>query len=213
MGRMILVEGLDLAGKSTLIEKLRQHYENSGWEVSVSHGDLCPDNPVAEVTRQMMRWDAGFTPQEGGPLFLASHLWDSRNFQPPSGPRSLHIQDSCALRTLAFERVVGQPHFAGLLDEVCQTLPRFDAALVLTASLETRKARFQKRAVNDLHDQFMFKSPMVFSYIDSELMHLAVDRLNAKLIVTDDICEDTVLCQALKHIDAQLEKGDLRTAC
>lgn len=209
MGSMILVEGLDLAGKSTLIDRLKQHFLSRGWQVTVSHGDLCPDNPIAKVTRQMMRWDAGFTPQEGAPLFLASHLWDSRHFQPPVGPRSIHIQDSCALRTLAFERVVGDPHFANLLDNVCSALPFFDAALVLTASLETRKARYEKREVNDLHDQFMFKDPMRFSYVDSELMHLAVDRLGAKLLVTDEQTEERVFANALQHIQAKLQENQL----
>ena len=186
MGRLILVEGLDLAGKSTLIRGLAESFRDHGWDVRVSHGDLCRENPVGKVTRDMMRWDPGFTPEEGGLLFLASHLWDLRNFRPPLGPRSLHIQDSCALRSLAFERVVGSPEVAGRFSDVVDRMPNFDAAFVLTARLETRRARFEQRAVNDLHDQFMFRDPVLFSRVDSELLHLAVERCGARIVATDE---------------------------
>lgn len=201
MGRMILVEGLDLAGKSTLIEGMAAHYRRRGWTVSVAHGDLCRDNPVGKVTRDMMRWDPGFTAEEGGPLFLASHLWDLRHFQPPSGPRSLHIQDSCALRSLAFERVVGRPEYVDRFSDVVSRLPRFDASYVLTARLETRRRRFAQRQVNDLHDQFMFRDPVLFSRVDSELMHLAVERCGARITDTDERTTEEVLGEVLTDLD------------
>jgi thymidylate kinase len=208
MGRVILVEGLDLAGKSTLIEGLANHYRRLGWEVSVCHGDLCPDNPVGKVTREMMRWDPGFTPEEGGPLFLASHLWDARNFYAPEGDREMHIQDSCALRTLAFERVLGQPDLAGRLEEVVDRLPLFDAAYVLTASLSTRRERYARRHVNDLHDAFMLADPVRFSRVDSELMRLAVQKCRARLVPTDDWSPEQLLGLVL----SDLAKRELKTA-
>lgn len=201
MGRMILVEGLDLAGKSTLIEGLAVHYRQRGWAVSVAHGDLCSDNPVGKVTRDMMRWDPGFTVEEGGPLFLASHLWDLRHFQPPKAAMSVHIQDSCALRSLAFERIVGRQEYAEKFSDVVTRLPRFDAAYVLTAGLETRRRRFATRQVNDLHDLFMFRDPVLFSRVESELLHLAVDRCGARIVDTDDREIGDVLGQVLADLD------------
>ena len=193
MGRMILIEGLDLAGKSTLVEGLAAHYRQMGWLVTVAHGDLCPENPVGKVTREMMRWDPGFTSEEGGPLFLASHLWDLRNFRAPEGDRSLHIQDSCALRTLAFERVLGRPELAAKLESVIERMPLFDAAYVLTASLPVRRRRYEQRAVNDLHDAFMLRDPVRFSRVDGELMHLAVERYRARLLPTDEWSREALL--------------------
>ena len=208
MGRLILVEGLDLAGKSTLIERLADHYRRLGWAVSVAHGDLCPDNPVGRVTREMMRWDPGFTPEEGGPLFLASHLWDARNFHAPEGERDIHIQDSCALRTLAFERVVGQPDLAARLERVVDRLPLFDAAYVLTASLSTRRERYARRLVNDLHDAFMFRDPVRFSRVDSELMHLAVEKCHARLLPTDEWSPE----QLLELVLSDLARREMKVA-
>lgn len=193
MGRLILVEGLDLAGKSTLIEGLRQRFSDLGWDVDVRHGDLCAENPVAEVTRKMMRWDPGFGAQEGAPLFLASHLWDERNFKPCPRANHVHIQDSCALRSLAFERVLGQEFYARRLSDVVTRLPRFDASYVLTASMKSRLARFQKREQNDLHDSFMLSDPVRFSRVDSELLHLAAEHFKAKLICTDEMDQAALL--------------------
>ena len=206
MGRMILVEGLDLAGKSTLIEGLAAHFGRQGWTVTVAQGDLCPENPVGKVTREMMRWDPGFTSEEGGPLFLASHLWDLRNFRAPEGERSLHIQDSCALRTLAFERVLGRPEFATKLESVVERMPIFDAAYVLTASLAVRRARYEQRAVNDLHDAFMLRDPIRFARVDGELMHLAVQRCRARLLPTDEFSREALLELVLSDL-AQRESS------
>lgn len=208
MGRLILVEGLDLAGKSTLIAGLTDHYRRLGWAVSVAHGDLCPDNPVGRITREMMRWDPGFTPEEGGPLFLASHLWDARNFHAPVGEGEIHIQDSCALRTLAFERVVGQPDLAARLERVVDRLPLFDAAYVLTASLSTRRERYARRLVNDLHDAFMFRDPVRFSRVDSELMHLAVKKCHARLLPTDEWSPE----QLLELVLSDLARREMKVA-
>lgn len=208
MGRLILVEGLDLAGKSTLVEGLAAHYRGAGWSVTVAHGDLCPDNPVAQVTRQMMRWDPGFTAEEGGPLFLASHLWDLRNFRHPEGGRCLHIQDSCALRTLAFERVVGRPEFATKLDDVVARLPHFHAAYVLTASLSVRRQRYEQRTGNDLHDAFMLRDPVRFSRVDSELLHLAVERCGARLLPTDEQSPELLLDLVLADLHQRGVTGD-----
>lgn len=187
MGRLVLIEGLDLAGKSTLVEGVRGRLEAQGWEVEIGHGDLCLDNPVAAVTREMMRWDGGFSPAEGAPLFLASHLWDERNFQLPAAEKTVHLQDSCALRSLAFEKVLGEEFYVQKLAEVVRRLPNFDAAYVLTASLKTRMERFAERARNDLHDHFMLSDPVRFSRVDSELLKLSVARFGAKLICTDEL--------------------------
>jgi thymidylate kinase len=193
MGRVILVEGLDLAGKSTLVSGLEKRLASRGWQVKVRHGDLCEGNPVAKVTRQMMRWDPGFKPSEGAPLFLASHLWDQRNFEPPRRASAVHLQDSCALRSLAFERVLGQEFYAQRLEEVVDRLPVFDAAYVLTASLKNRKERFQRREENDLHDSFMLSDPVRFSRVDSELLRLGVEKCGAKLVCTDDFDAEQLL--------------------
>src|SRR5437763_13959490 len=99
-GRVVLIEGLDLAGKSTLVRNLQAELTRQGIPVRVSRNALCPDNPIAALADQVRR-DPGAGLVETGALFLAAHLWDARPFNlPPDG--AVHIQDSCWLRTLAY---------------------------------------------------------------------------------------------------------------
>lgn len=206
MGRLILVEGLDLAGKSTLIQGLRHRFTDLGYKVDVRHGDLCSNNPVAKVTRKMMRWDPGFDKSEGAPLFLASHLWDQRNYHKPTQAKRLQLQDSCALRSLAFERVLGEQFYARRLEEVVNQLPSFDAAYVLTASLKNRLARFAQRRKNDLHDSFMLSDPVRFARVDSELLRLSVEKLRAKMICTDEMTAEELLDFVWRDLQSRLDR-------
>lgn len=190
---MILIEGLDLAGKSTLVSGLRQHYQQQGLEVRVANGQLCPENPVARVAREMVRWDEGFGGLEAGALFLSSHLWDLRHFRPV-GAGTLHLQDSCWLRSLAFEKVKGNPRVAELMEATAPDTPPFIKAFVLTADLESRKQRYQMRAGhNDLHDQLAFRRPQLFYQIEEQLIEVARRHADAEVIDTSGLSCSQVL--------------------
>ena len=54
-GRVILIEGLDLAGKSTLVRNLQAELTRRGIPVRVSRNALCPDNPIAPVADALRR--------------------------------------------------------------------------------------------------------------------------------------------------------------
>lgn len=189
MGRMILVEGLDLAGKSTLIEGLQRHY---GDNVRICNGQFCPDNPSARVARDLVRWDEGFGGVEAGALFLSSMLWDGRHFQSPSGDQ-VHLQDSCWLRTLAFEQLYGSAALAQLMEEQGRAFPRFDRALFLTASLAERERRLRTRANNDLHDLMAFRKPEKFLAIEKRLAQLVQSWESGVIVETDGLSADQVL--------------------
>lgn len=73
--------------------------------------------------------------------------------------------------------------FASVVDR----LPRFDAALVLTASFAARRERYAKRAGNDLHDAFMLRDPVRFARVDSEILRLAVGKVGARLVDTSEL--------------------------
>ena len=169
MGRLILIEGLDLAGKSTLVQNLRTHFENRGTRVRYSRNGLCPDNPVAALADQIRR-DPARTPLEGNCLFLAAHEWDLRHFQPP--PRGgLHLQDSCWLRALAFD-----PGREALWRESMDRWPRFDGAIFLTASLAERQRRYFSRADNDEGDRWVFTEAERFLALEARLRALVLER-------------------------------------
>jgi thymidylate kinase len=198
MGRMILVEGLDLAGKSTLVEGLSRHFLSLAVDVNCANGQFCQGNPSAAVARHLVRWDEGFSGVEAGSIFLSSMLWDHRHFQPV-GPERVHLQDSCWLRTLAFEQLFGSATLAKLMEEQGQRFPRFDFAVMLTASLEVRQRRFQARAENDLHDLMAFRKPEKFLAIEARLSELVREWEVGLSICTDSKTPEQVLQEVLAH--------------
>jgi len=207
---MILVEGLDLAGKSTLIEGLRAHYTQAGNLVRVLNGQFCEKNPAAQVARELVRWDEGFGGVEAGSLFLSTMLWDARHFVPPA-KGEVHLQDSCWLRTLAFEQLYGSAPLARMMEQQGRRFPRFAQAVFLTASLEERERRLRSRAHNDLHDLMAFRKPEKFLAIEQRLRELAVEWEFAIVIETDGLTPLQIL-QAVpggEHGRAQIHRLEL----
>jgi hypothetical protein len=126
-GQVVLIEGLDLAGKSTLVRNLQAELTRRGIPVRVSRNALCPDNPIAALADQVRRDpEAGIV--ETGALFLAAHLWDARHFTPPPDG-TIHLQDSCWLRTFAYHTWKATPAIPEQLARAARYFPRFDAAV------------------------------------------------------------------------------------
>lgn len=200
MGRMILVEGLDLAGKSTLIENLKGYF---GANTRLRNGQFCEHNPTGQVARELVRWDEGFGGVEAGALFLSSMLWDARHFEPPADG-VVHLQDSCWLRTLAFEQLYGSAELARLMEEQGRKFPRFKGAVFLTASLEERYRRLQMRTQNDLHDQMAFRKPEKFLAIENRLKELALEWEGAVVIDTTAMSTLEVFQQGLAALSGEV---------
>jgi hypothetical protein len=172
---MILVEGMDLAGKSTLVRGLedavRQLRGISG--VRVANNTLVEHNPVDHVAQ---RWasepDAGF--KETGAIFLASHLLDALNFTPPAAGE-VHLQDSSWFRTLSFHGSMNTPDIPALLRSSCASAqPVFDAVIYITADIPARVQRLHSRAVespgqNDHNDEQVETNPDRFMAMDERL--------------------------------------------
>lgn len=189
-GRVVLIEGLDLAGKTTLARALERSLSQAGVAARTSRNALCPDNPVAQAADRLRRDpEAGWL--ETGCLFLSAHLWDARHFRPPPAG-AVHVQDSCWLRTLAMHRLRGTPPVAGLLEEAARTFPRFDAAVFLTAGLATRRHRLEARlrdAPDDVDhlDHAVARDPDGFVALDKLLQRLAVDLVGAHVLDTTEL--------------------------
>jgi thymidylate kinase len=174
-GRVVLIEGLDLAGKSTLVRNLQAELTRRGIPVRVSRNALCPDNPIAALADQLRRDpDAGLV--ETGALFLAAHLWDARHFIPP--PDSIiHLQDSCWLRTLAYHTWKDTPAIPEQLARAARYFPRFDAAVFLTAGIEERQRRLAQRerdqpGSNDANDHLVQSHPQGYLRLEELLWQL-----------------------------------------
>ncbi|GMU52173.1 MAG: hypothetical protein AMXMBFR33_13190 [Candidatus Xenobia bacterium] len=185
-GMMLLVEGLDLAGKSSLVPELARRFEKQGLEVRLARNCLCPDNPVAREADRL-RQDLERDPDRAAMLFVAAHMWDAAHFVLP-GPGQVHLQDSCWLRTLAWEEWHGRAELAALLRQATKFFPRFDQTIYLTASLPERQRRYFLRRKNDCGDRLVLDAPEEFARLEAclrrEAGHLgAVTLDNSQLTI------------------------------
>ncbi len=200
-GRIILIEGLDLAGKSTLVRNLQAELTRRGIPVQVGRNALCPDNPIAPVADALRR-DPGASLLETGGLFLASHLWDARNFQPP--PEGvIHIQDSCWLRTLAYHTFHKTPRIPELLRAAAPSFPRFDAAVFLTADLVERRRRLEQRECehpgsNDANDHLVISDSVRYLDLEKVLERLVAGYAAAKKVQTSGVPESGLVHTAIE---------------
>ncbi len=195
-GLTLLVEGLDLAGKSSLMPRLARFFEGEGLKVRVSRNSLCPENPVAREADEM-RQDPERDPERIAQLFVAAHMWDAAHFRPPV-TGEVHLQDSCWLRTLAWEEWHGRRHLAELVRLAARGFPRFQAALYLTVSLRERQRRFYTRAHNDCEDRMVLESPREFSRLESCLRREAERCAGATVMDTTALTHDQVLERAAR---------------
>ena len=189
-GRVVLIEGLDLSGKTTLVGNLRRELTRRGIPVRVSRNALCPDNPIAALADQLRR-DAQAGLVETGALFLAAHLWDARHFTPPPDGM-VHIQDSCWVRTLAYHTWKDTPALPEQLARAARYFPRFDAAVFLTAGIEERRRRLAERerqqpGSNDANDHLVQSDPQGYLRLEQLLWQLTHLYTKAVRIETTDI--------------------------
>ncbi len=77
--------------------------------------------------------------------------------------------------------------------------------IVLTASIKSRRERFEKRDINDLHDTFMLSDPVRFAQVDSELLRLAADKLSATLVCTDSLRPEELLDYIWSDLQGKLQ--------
>jgi hypothetical protein len=202
-GPFILIEGLDLAGKSTLVRRLVAAACNQGAVSRTSRNALCPENPIALLADDLRRDStAGFL--ETGSLFLSAHCWDARHFRlPPTG--TVHFQDSSWLRTLAFHSHHRTPVIPEALRLASTSFPAFDVAIFITANIVSRRQRLQQRDIeqpgaNDWQDHLVVKSPDEFLALEERLRRLTIERTGAAELDTTGLSPDEVCAAAWEQI-------------
>jgi thymidylate kinase len=212
VGRVVLIEGLDLAGKSTLVRNLQAELARRGIPVRASRNALCPDNPIAALADQLRR-DPHTGLVETGALFLASHLWDARHFTPlPDG--TVHLQDSCWLRTLAYHTWKDTPAIPEQLARAARYFPRFDGAVFLTAGIEERQRRLEQRereqaGSNDANDHLVQSDPQGYLRLEQVLWQLTNLYTKATRIETTGIPGERLVPLAIATLGLFAKRGDL----
>lgn len=179
-------EGLDLAGKTTLCRRFRQH-EGGDWEVH--HNSLDPGNPVWQLADRIRKEDS-YSEETIGWCYHAAMMADFEGYRPPDGNR---LQDSTVLlRSLAYHTVAGTPGLPGALKALLDRHPRFDRSFVCVASVEARLRRLSIRRKENLSaEDFIVRDDLKrFSDMEEVIIDLAQRHFDAVIIDTSNLEEE-----------------------
>lgn len=162
----ILVDGMDLSGKSTLTCGLVDALRADGWVVCRSVGGLHKG-----VCHRIAAWAYRRLP--------AGSVWVSWAFVAVVVADILRarrgregecvVHEAYAAHTVAFARGFGHRGPAAVLLALRPLWPRFDLVVSLRASLRTRRARYAERPGNDAIDAMIWSAPARFAAIDRAL--------------------------------------------
>jgi len=183
----ILIEGLDLAGKSTVCRRFVAQARSS-WVVR--RNSLVEDNRVYALADELRRADA--LPDEPlGWLYLAALRADFAQLaktQPDTHPNIL--QDSTILvRSVAHHGAQGRTKLAQQFIALVPELPRFDHAFVCVADRETRLRRLAKRRPENLGpDDFIVRDDFAtFNRMQELVIDLVTTHLGGVVIDTSGL--------------------------
>lgn len=193
-GKIFLVEGLDLAGKTSACKKLMARLQP---RPEYQRNAFAEKNTLYLAADDLRRAD-GLDGQHLGHAYLAAAALDIALFRQPQGAR---IQESTiTLRSLGHYRARGEHDladgFARLMDQA--NFPQIDGAVVLTASLEVRRARLEMRrqeAPEEIapDDLAVIRTPDLFRRMEDILIREAVRRYGATIIDTSALSKDEVV--------------------
>lgn len=183
----ILIDGMDLSGKSTLATGLVIHLQRRGVTARRNVGGLT-DSAAHRFTQRAYRLRP---PGDGlvGWGFVATALSDALR---PLPPRGVLVQEAYTQHTIALAEGFGHPSVGWTLRVLGPVLPHFDHLFYLGASLETRRARYAARGQNDALDALIFQDPARFQRIEATLRALMVAE-GATVIETDGLGAEEVL--------------------
>lgn len=209
-GTMVLIEGLDLAGKSTLTKNLIQQLKNKNYKISYSKNALVPNNPIA-AKADILRKEPNAGLLESGSLFLASHLYDIKTFKYPP-KNTIHIQDSSWLRTISYHLLNDTRWIAGFVKEISIYQPKFDVVVYLTASTQLRRERVLQRekesGENDKADYMSWFNPVQVEKHDKLLFEQTLEYYpHAYKIDTTNMTADQVCDHVLELIKEKLKNN------
>ncbi len=179
------IEGLDLAGKSTVCRKI---VEKTGMEHR--HNSILASNPVHDQAEILRKKDL-LSPAGLGWIFLGTLLYDLEHYEAPAAPV---VQDSTILlRSIAYHSVFGDPGLADRFRDLLPRHPRFTATCILQASDEVRLRRLEGRCSrhNDNPEDFLIcRDPKGFHRMEDILIETAAEHFHAVVVDTSNLEQD-----------------------
>jgi len=187
MKMRILIEGLDLAGKSTVCRRFLEQARGS-W--LLRRNALVENNRVYALADELRRADV--LPDEPlGWLYLAAQRADLAHLgsSHPDSDREI-LQDSTILvRSVAHHAARGRTELVRQFIELVPALPRFDHAFVCVADRETRLRRLAKRRPENLGpDDFIVRDDFAtFNRMQDQVIDLVTTHFGGVVIDTSGL--------------------------
>ena len=182
----IYLEGLDLAGKSTVCRRLRDRCGN----FEIRNNCLLRSNPL-HLAADRLRKANSIDDASLGYLYYGALLYDLEQIRNEPAPDANVLQDSTILlRSLAFHSVSGNTDLAENFRSKLAEHPKFDRSFFLTCTPDVRQQRLAGRASrgNTNPEDFLISSnPDLFFTMEGELRRLAVEYFDATVIDTGEL--------------------------
>ena len=198
----IHIEGLDLAGKSTVCRLL-----SARLGAEHRHNTSLSENPVHAAADDLRVHDR----LEAGPLgwvFYGALLYDLAYYAPPSGPV---VQDSTViLRSIAYHEVFGDKALAAKFRTLLPRHPQFTKSFVLSATDEVRLKRLEGRCSrhNDSPEDYLIRrDPDGFHRMERLLIETAALYFGAEVIDSSNLEREGGKDEVINLI---LEKANVR---
>ncbi len=177
----VLIDGMDLSGKSSLACALVEQLKADGIVACRSVGGLHKGRVDALAQRVYRRSPPGSRAVTWAfvAVVVVDVVFGRRS-------RGIVVHEAHAAHTVAFARGFGARVAPRLLAGLRPLWPRFDLVISLRARADTRRARFSARAANDAIDAMLFTDPGRFASIDADLGAL-LESQRALVISTDEV--------------------------
>lgn len=211
----ILISGIDLVGKTTLLHNLSNALQQQGFDVTENDHELVKTHLSRKVLELMINDPRIHEKGEEGrnhsleinAMLAMNMIIDSVFYQLP--PEKIVIQDSYWQRIVAFNKVNKLPYIAEVLASHARKrmLFAFDINLMLTASIEVKRERYKtKKDVDSIDEQVFTNSDLVVKF-EQELERIMEKEPNYFKIETTPLTPEQVTKEAIKYIIPRIKQG------
>lgn len=198
----ILIEGMDLSGKTTITKYLSEILDNAQIRQRTLSGESAIfDFTVAQSKKGKLHNDLI------NELYTLAISEDLYNYQPREN--GIILQDSYfALRSYALMKEKYPNSLAKEVYKLLQLFPKPELAFYLTASTEERIKRNEKRDKPMAYmERLLMSNPKEFDTIDKNLRDINVSLFGAKIIDTQDKTPQEIALYIKSKIQ-EINRGD-----
>ncbi|WP_316528380.1 hypothetical protein [Kitasatospora brasiliensis] len=182
----ILVDGLDMSGKTTLVATLIKTLEARGVAAVRHRGMLAEHHPVEPLLKKLPLVRQAQSSAITAAFLVGGYALDGLlvRVDPPRPADAVIIQDGYADRTIAFGLAGGPYLTAALALWASQAFATFDVAVYLHASAQVRRERMVLRADVDAADRRSVEDEPFAARFNASLLNF-VGRRHRNLLIFD----------------------------